>query len=91
MGTPYTFDEGMSCHSTRIEWLCFDDNFRRYSLWVRPFKHVIVSSHIDVLIAHAVYHSKFKQSYLYILWLLIFLISQGKKLNNSLLHLSIKV
>ena len=37
MGTPYTFDRGMWCHSTRIEWLYFDDNFRRYSLWVRPF------------------------------------------------------
>ena len=28
---------GKSCHSTRIELFNFDDNFRRYSLWVRPF------------------------------------------------------
>ena len=38
MGTPYTFDEGMSCHSTRIELFYFDDNFRRIALWVRPLK-----------------------------------------------------
>ena len=38
MGTPYTFDEGMSCHSTRIELFNFDDNFRRIAQWVRPFK-----------------------------------------------------
>ena len=36
MGTPYTFDEGMSCHSTRIELFYFDDNFRRIAQWVRP-------------------------------------------------------
>ena len=38
MGTPYTFDEGMSCHSTRIELFYFDDNFRRIAQWVRPFR-----------------------------------------------------
>ena len=37
MGTPYTFDEGMSCHSTRIELFYFDDNFRRIAQWVPPF------------------------------------------------------
>ena len=38
MGTPYTFDEGMSCHSTRIELFYFDDNFRRIAQWVRPLR-----------------------------------------------------
>ena len=37
MGTPYTFDEGMSCHSSRIELFYFDENFRRIAQWVRPF------------------------------------------------------
>ena len=37
MGTPYTFDEGMSCHSTRIELFYFDDNFRRIAQWVHSF------------------------------------------------------
>ena len=37
MGTPYTFDEGMSCRSTRIELFYFDDNFRRIAQWVPPF------------------------------------------------------
>ena len=36
MGTPYTFDEGMSCHLTRIELFYFDDNFRRIAQWVPP-------------------------------------------------------
>ena len=36
MGTPYTFDEGMSCHSTRIELFYFDDNFHRIAQWVPP-------------------------------------------------------
>ena len=36
MGTPYTFDEGMSCHSTIIELFYFDDNFRRIAQWVPP-------------------------------------------------------
>ena len=31
-----TFDEGMSCHSTRIELFYFDDNFRRIAQWVPP-------------------------------------------------------
>ena len=38
MGTPYTFDEGMSCHSTRIELFYFDENFRRIAQWARPFR-----------------------------------------------------
>ena len=38
MGTPYTFDEGMSCHSIRIELFYFDDNFRRIAQWVPPFR-----------------------------------------------------
>ena len=37
MGTPYTFDLGMSCHSTSLELFYFDENFRRHSLWVGPF------------------------------------------------------
>ena len=36
MGTPYTFDGGMLCHSTKIEVFYFDDNFRRIAQWVRP-------------------------------------------------------
>ena len=36
MGTPYTFEEGMSFHSTRLELFYFDDNFRRIAQWVRP-------------------------------------------------------
>ena len=36
MGTPYTFDEGMSCHLTRIKLFYFDDNFRRIAQWVPP-------------------------------------------------------
>ena len=43
MGTPYTFDLGMSCHSTSIELFYFDDSFRRYSLWVRPFSRVVAA------------------------------------------------
>ena len=31
-----TCDEGIRCNSTRISLFYFDDNFRRYSLWVRP-------------------------------------------------------
>ena len=31
--TPYTSDEGMSCHSTRIELFYFDDNSRRIAQW----------------------------------------------------------
>ena len=38
MGTPYTFDEGMSCHSTIIELFYFDNNFRRIAQWVRTFR-----------------------------------------------------
>ena len=34
MGTPYTFDRGMWCHSTSIELFYFDDNFSRIPLWV---------------------------------------------------------
>ena len=30
-------------HSTRILLFDFDDNFRRYSLWVRPFRKKVVS------------------------------------------------
>ena len=37
MGTPYTFNLGMSCHSTRIELFYFDDNFRRIAQWFPPF------------------------------------------------------
>ena len=37
MGTPYIFDEEMSCHSTRIELFYLDDNFRRIAKWVPPF------------------------------------------------------
>ena len=44
MGTPYTFDEGMSCHSTRIELFYFDDNFCRIAQWVHFFV-VIVAIH----------------------------------------------
>ena len=29
-----TCDEGMWCHSTRIELFYFDDNFRRIAQWV---------------------------------------------------------
>ena len=34
-----TFNEGIWCHSTRIWLFYFDDNFRRYSLWVHPLSH----------------------------------------------------
>ena len=43
MGTPYTFDEGMSCHSTRIELFYFDGNFRCIAQWVPPFMLIWVS------------------------------------------------
>ena len=39
MGTPYTFDEGMSCHSTRRELFYFDDNFHRIAQWVPPLRN----------------------------------------------------
>ena len=45
MGTPYTFDEGMSCHSTRIELFYFNENFRCIAQWVRPLKVVDVVVH----------------------------------------------
>ena len=35
-----TCDEEIRCHSTRIYLFYFDDNFRRYSLWVRPLWQV---------------------------------------------------
>ena len=38
MGIPYTFDEWMSGHSTRIELFYFDDNFRHIAEWVLPFR-----------------------------------------------------
>ena len=37
MGTPYTFDRGMGCHSTKSELFYFDDNFRRKAQWVPPW------------------------------------------------------
>ena len=42
MGTPYTFDKGMSCHSTSIELLYFDDNFCRIALWVLALSHALL-------------------------------------------------
>ena len=41
VGTPYTFDEGMSCHLTKIELFYFDDNFRRIAQWIRPFMQTL--------------------------------------------------
>ena len=37
MGTPNTFDKGMSCHSTGIELFYFTDDFHRMVLWVLAF------------------------------------------------------
>ena len=34
-----TCDEGMWCHSTRIELFYFDDNFRRIAQWVLALTH----------------------------------------------------
>ena len=39
---PYTFDLGMSCHSTRIELYYFDDNFCRIAQWVPPLRVIPV-------------------------------------------------
>ena len=36
VGTPYIYDRGMQCHSTRIELFYFDDNFCQYSLCRYP-------------------------------------------------------
>ena len=41
MGTSYTFDEGMSCHSTSIELFYFDDNFCQILLWVLALIFII--------------------------------------------------
>ena len=42
MGTPYTFDKGMSCNSTSIELLYFADNFCRIALWVLALSHTLL-------------------------------------------------
>ena len=52
MGTPYTFDEGIRCNATRIELFYFDENFPRYSLWVRPFMQCFlhVRYHVKLIV-----------------------------------------
>ena len=41
MGTPYTFDFGMSCHPTRIELFYFDD-LCRIAQWVPPPLYILL-------------------------------------------------
>ena len=52
MGTPYTFDLGMSCHSTRVELFYFDDNFRRIAQWVPPFSPRVTQTFLKLDVQH---------------------------------------
>ena len=58
MGTPYTFDEGMSCHSPRIELFYFDDNFRPIAQWVPPLTRSVAWYRCQVVTAYCQYSAK---------------------------------